>query len=134
MTKPEKKVKEFVYSQEKGTLHYRDGDEVTRLGSGYSGQPPYVNDAGAQALRARGPIPAGTYRISWPWDHIRLGPISFFLEPDPSNNMFGRSGFFIHGDNSSGNQSASHGCIILSRAVRGKVAERLPQCRTLVVL
>jgi hypothetical protein len=44
------------------------------------------------------------------------------LEPDPTNEMFGRGDFLIHGDNSEGNFSASEGCIILAHDVRVKIA------------
>ena len=33
----------------------------------------------------------------------------------------GRSAFLVHGDNSAGNHSASHGCIILNRIVRDRM-------------
>lgn len=45
-----------------------------------------------------------------------------FLEPFQSNDMMGRSGFFIHGDNRYGNRTASHGCIILPRKARDEIA------------
>ena len=129
-----KNAKEFVYSQETGVLHYRQGDEVTRIGKGYAGSPPFVNDPSAEALVARGPIPRGSYRCSWAFRHVRLGPVAIFLEPDPSNDMHGRSGFFIHGDNAFGNQTASNGCIVLSRPQRERIEALLPKCRTLVVV
>jgi len=34
------------------------------------------------------------------------------LKPDPSNEMYGRDAFLIHGDNST--ESGSQGCIILN--------------------
>jgi hypothetical protein len=37
--------------------------------------------------------------------------------------MEGRDGFLIHGDNKLGNRSASHGCIILDRVTRQKIAD-----------
>jgi hypothetical protein len=37
------------------------------------------------------------------------------------HDAHGRSSFLIHGDNSLGNHTASHGCIILSRMVREKM-------------
>lgn len=115
---------ELTYSQATGVLHHRQGDTVKRLGRGYSGQPPYVNKPEAEALRAAGPIPRGTYRVHRPFDHVRLGPWSLYLEP--KTPIHGRSGFFIHGDNRLGNQTASHGCIILPRAVRQAVADLAP--------
>jgi hypothetical protein len=36
--------------------------------------------------------------------------------------MFGRSGFFIHGDNQAMNHTASEGCIILPHAARIAIA------------
>lgn len=113
----------LIYTLSKGSLAYvAEGENPRIIGRGYSGHPPYVNDAAAASLKARGPIPRGVYRVSHPWDHVRLGPVSFFLEPDPSNVMFRRSGFFIHGDNEYGNNSASNGCIILPRKARDEVA------------
>lgn len=97
------------------------GGEATpgkRLARGYSGHPPFVNDPTAQAVVARGPIPVGNYNIGRAFNHVRLGPCVFYLDPWNDNAMHGRSGFFIHGDNEFGNQTASHGCIILSRAIR----------------
>lgn len=128
-------MKELVYAQATGRLWLRDeatAEKVAPLGRGYSGHPPYVNQTDAEALVARGPIPRGAYRLVGPFNHVRLGPVCFFLDPVRSNQMFGRSGFLIHGDNAMGNQTASHGCIILSRAIREKIATT--PVRTLVVV
>lgn len=117
---------EIVYSQSKGVVWFRplgEDQNTSRLGKGYSGHPPYVNDAEAEALKARGPIPRGSYRIGRSFDHVRLGPLSMYLDPLKGTEQFGRSGFFIHGDNSYGNYSASHGCIILGRSIRAKIAD-----------
>jgi len=43
------------------------------------------------------------------------------LTPDPANEMYGRGGFLIHGDNGRGNQSSSEGCIILNRNIRNQI-------------
>lgn len=113
----------LIYSQSKGSLcHVVEGQDPAILGRGYSGHPPYVNDPDAQALKARGPIPRGRYRVSSPWDHVRLGPVVFFLEPVDPKQMMGRSGFLIHGDNKYGNRTASFGCIVISRKVRDDLA------------
>jgi len=48
----------------------------------------------------------------------RRGSLTIPLIPSSSNQMFGRSGFLIHGDNSCGCDSASEGCVILPRWVR----------------
>jgi hypothetical protein len=43
------------------------------------------------------------------------------LDPSPGNDMHGRSGFYIHGDNNRGDNSASTGCIILGKAIRKRI-------------
>jgi lipoprotein-anchoring transpeptidase ErfK/SrfK len=114
----------LLYSQSTGVLCYAPSGENPRiLARGYSGHPPYVNDAAAQARKAAGPIPRGRYRVGHPFDHVRLGRVVFYLDPHPANEMFGRSGFFIHGDNRYGNRTASHGCIVVNRAARDEVAK-----------
>ncbi len=45
------------------------------------------------------------------------------LDPDPGNQMFGRDGFLIHGDNMAMNHTASEGCIILGRPIREQIAD-----------
>ena len=113
----------LIYSQSKGSMCDATDEKNPRiLGRGYSGHPPFVNDPCAEALKARGPIPRGKYRVSHPWNHVRLGSVAMFLEPVDPAAMKGRSGFFIHGDNSYGNNTASHGCIILSRKIRDEIA------------
>ena len=119
-------VRELVYDQRKGIIWYREGDETKRLGKGYSGHPPYVNAQEAEALKARGPIPRGRYRVVLLGDLVRFGPMVLALTPLKGTELFGRSGFLIHGDNSYGNNSASHGCIILSRGIRDGIASLLP--------
>ena len=68
-----------------------------------------------QTKKDRGPIPEGKYTITNSCDKPRE---RCNLKPDSSNSMFGRTGFQIHGDNGKGNQSASHGCIILKQEDR----------------
>lgn len=109
----------FIYVQRTGHL-YTDSGKI--LGNGYSGRGPGLNNPHMQNVRAVGPAPCGSYTIDparTPVDH--LGPLAMPLEPDPKNQMFGRSEFFIHGDNASGNHSASDGCIILPHATRQQI-------------
>ena len=56
------------------------------------------------------------------YDNPKLGAFAMSLTPDPSNEMFNRSGFFIHGDTSAMNHSASEGCIIIGRSFRNQLA------------
>lgn len=128
-------MKEYVYAQATGRLWLRDEqsqEKAKSVGRGYSGHPPYVNQTEAEAMVARGPIPRGSYRLHGPFNHSRLGPVCFYMEPAKGNTMFGRSGFLIHGDNQNGDQSGSHGCVILSRAIREQIATT--PVRTFVVV
>jgi hypothetical protein len=96
--------------------------EVTRdgtwIGVGYSGQPTCKNDPEKCSVVNEGPIPPGRYIIGSPRDTDTHGPFVLPLTPSADNEMFGRSGFLIHGDSLKHPGTASHGCIILSRAVR----------------
>lgn len=78
-----------------------------------------------------GPIPAGTYTIEAPMDDDHVGVFALPLTPDPANEMFGRSAFFIHGDNPELDHSASDGCIILARVFREQINDS--DDRTLIV-
>jgi hypothetical protein len=62
----------------------------------------------------------GTYTIGAPTRE--KGPLTLPLTPAPGNNMHGRDGFLIHGDNPSHPGASSEGCIILPRAARSKIA------------
>ena len=96
------------------------------LGEGYSGKPPFVNNADAQHRKGLGPIPRGVYRVGEPYTHGTRGPLVMRLTPKQGNQMFGRSHFLIHGDNRHGNRSASRGCIVLRRDLREVVASHVP--------
>lgn len=89
------------------------------VGSGYAGHPPHVNDPAATAMHGIGPLPVGVYAICEPEDRPQsAGVFVLPLVPDPGNEMFGRSAFYIHGDNPLGNQTASDGCIVTGRGTR----------------
>jgi hypothetical protein len=96
------------------------------LGIAYSGGecglvPEAVNNPAYMDKQNVGPIPVGIYRIGAPVDTVTHGPYFLPLTPDPSNRMYGRSGFGVHGDSivKPGRESASDGCIVgLQRNVR----------------
>ncbi len=122
-------MKRLIYVQVTGVVRLAASPEDTapvRLGVGYSGRPPYVNDREAEAMVSRGPIPRGHYRTIGPFDNQRLGPVVWFLTPSRETQMFGRSGFFIHGDNEFQNRTASAGCIVLQRPVRDRLVAAGP--------
>jgi hypothetical protein len=92
------------------------------VGHGYAGHGEGLNNPAMIGTPDVGPLPIGTYTIGPHQDNPHVGLFAMRLTPDPANEMFGRAGFFIHGDNVEMNHTASDGCIILPRAVRQDVA------------
>ena len=84
--------------------------------SGYSGaKGKSLNNPAMQDVRNVGPIPQGFYYIDPQKSNEKF---TAFMRLTPGQEIYGRSGFLIHGDNKRRNQSASEGCIILPRDVR----------------
>jgi len=109
----------WTYKQSTGQmLHF--GNEV---GIGYSGNTSGLNNPDAQDEHMVGPAPQGFYTIGAAENHPRLGPLAMPLEPHSSNQMFGRSGFFIHGDNAAMDHTASDGCLIFSHEIRLMISQ-----------
>ena len=108
------------YNQTSGELSHCD-DLVYIIGVGYSGKGDGKNNSLWQNIPFQGPIPEGIYTIGSPFDSTTHGPHVFQLTPDPKNNMYGRSGFLIHGDSIKNPGDASEGCIVLGRDVRYKL-------------
>lgn len=104
----------WIYQQSTGQLDH-DDDFV---GIGYSGHGTGLNNPSQQAIPDMGPLPGGYYTIGEAITHPHLGPVAMPLEPHTDTITFGRSEFFIHGDNPHGDHSASKGCIILIRVIR----------------
>lgn len=97
-----------------------DGNLVQQL---YAGCGIGRNNPAAQSLHVEGPLPVGGYTIgeleathTTAEGHVLTD--SAALIPDPENEMFGRSGFRIHGRKSAVDESASNGCIILDHGPR----------------
>lgn len=107
------------YEQATGRLYRPDG---THAATGYAGgncgkNPEGANNPDMQDVKSVGPLPKGVYTKGEVVLQSHLGPFAIPLVPHEDNQMFGRSGFFMHGDTTpSGN--ASEGCIIQTRAVR----------------
>jgi Protein of unknown function (DUF2778) len=114
----------WTYVQKTGEL-LRDGNHRAFGYSGYNdpanGQLGKNNPA-LQNMHDVGPIPVGQYDIGSPTDTVTHGPFVLPLTPHPTNQMFGRSGFLIHGDSVVEPGTASRGCIIMSRQVRNDIA------------
>lgn len=107
----------WTYDQSSGQL-FRDGQIV---GTGYAGNGEGKNNPAMQHVSNVGPIPRGRYRIGPPHDTKLHGPFVLPLTEDPANEMFGRSGFLIHGDSIAAPGTASEGCIIMARSIREKI-------------
>jgi hypothetical protein len=107
----------WKYVQRSGELFHNDN----HVAFGYSGLHEGKNNPEMQEHGGMGPLPVGVYTIMPPRDTPTHGPYVIPLMPDTSNQMFGRSGFLIHGDSSEHPGEASHGCIILARRVREQI-------------
>ena len=107
----------WIYIQTSGKMFAPDGE---LLAVGYSGHGEGRNNPAMQAVHDVGPIPVGWYDIGPPHDTTEHGPFVMALTPHEGNQMFGRSAFLCHGDNST--HDASKGCIIFSpRSLREKI-------------
>jgi hypothetical protein len=109
----------WTYAQRDGDLQH-DG---THIAYGYSGSEPGQNCPADQSIPDLGPIPAGRYAIGTAISTTHLGPLAMPLTPDPTNQMFGRSGFWIHGDSIAHPGDGSLGCIVLAHPVRLQLAQ-----------
>jgi hypothetical protein len=106
----------WTYAQKTGNL-WQDGKLVA---TGYSGGGEGKNDPSMQAVENVGPIPQGSWIISGPpIDTPKHGPYVLTLTAAQGTNVFGRSGFLMHGDNATG--TASEGCVIMPRVAREQV-------------
>lgn len=110
----------WIYEQATGAMFDPSGK---LLAIGYSGAGAWKNSPADQNLPCKGPLPQGTYTIGKPVDTMTHGPFVLPLAPNATNQMFGRSGFLIHGDSIVNPGSASEGCIILPRYARERINE-----------
>jgi hypothetical protein len=92
------------------------------IAHGYSGgncgkNPEWVNNSESEQNHGA-TIPQGLYHRGVLVPHSQLGVDAIQLVPDQSTVLYGRSGFYVHGDNQDCNKSASEGCIILPHDIR----------------
>lgn len=109
----------WTYKISTGEWIDSDGDLV---GTGYSGNGDGLNNSSVANVPRVGPIPPGQYTIGPAYHDPEKGPCVMRLTPDPSNEMFGRSGFLCHGDNVAANHTASEGCIVSGPSVRNIIS------------
>jgi RHS repeat-associated protein len=124
----------WEYAQNSGKLTYIDDKTGVRTlkAIGYAGKGLGKNNAnwdnirGGKNIPNSGPLPAGKYTFAPMIENYVTSrgvslPFTMQLIPDPENEMFGRSGFLAHGDNST--HTASDGCLIFDRAMRKAIDE-----------
>jgi len=109
---------QFRYSNKVGEfINGRNGKNY----SAYSGDCDHYNDENSMKLKCKGPIPIGKWEVTGIEEST--GPLTARLQPCPGTDVFGRSGFLIHGDNSKMNLTASQGCIIVNRECREQIKQ-----------
>jgi Tlde1 domain len=106
----------LFYSQSKG-IWTDDQGEVIVAGC-YAGNGQWKNDPASQALRDHGPLPRGKYSISPPHTIPHLG-LAMCLTPAPTNEMYGRGGFFAHLENRAHPGESSDGCVVFENDAVG---------------
>lgn len=111
----------YTFNRVAGMFRAPDGRVL--CSTAYSGHGAGINNPAKEAVHDVGPIPAGTWLIGPPQTpQTHLGPLALPLTPAPGTDAFGRTGFFIHGDNARMDHSASDGCVILPHDARAAVA------------
>lgn len=109
----------WIYKQSTGELFDKDILVATGYAGGNGGQNlEGRNNPDMQNVKSVGPLPQGLYTQGKPVMQSHLGPYAIPLIPDPNNEMFGRSAFYMHGDSIQKPGCASEGCVIVPRSVR----------------
>ena len=99
---------------------------------GYSGCGKGKNNPAMQNVKNVGVIPLGYYTIGEAYKDAHKGQLTMTLTPDSDNEMYGRSGFLIHGDSIANPGTASEGCIIANFQTRQMIS--LSECKRLQVI
>lgn len=109
----------FIYEQSTGNLYFNGAGCRVLIASGYAGSKDCRNRPDLDHVKAQGPLPKAFYRMR-EVEHPRFASPCIRLTPEVNSVMHGRSGFYIHGDDGSGD--ASHGCIVMQRNFRLAIA------------
>ena len=99
----------WTYYQCNGLLISEDQETTLHC---YSGIDEGKNNPDMQGVIEKGPIPEGMYTAQEPFASDTHGPFAMRLEPDPGNDMLGRSAFMYHADSINHPGRASNGCIV----------------------
>lgn len=106
----------WAFKQSTGEIFDKEG---VLLATGYAGHGEGKNNPSMQTVSRVGPLPRGVYTMKELYLKTpKHGPFVIKLEPEPTNEMFGRSAFLVHGDSKSDPGGASLGCIIADRKSR----------------
>lgn len=111
-------MKGLQYEQATGTLRVVNGGHATPIAKGYAGRGAGRDNPSRQQVRNEGPLPQGRYSM-WVVEHRRFVSPAIKLA-QTEGETYGRSGFWIHGDNRE--NDASQGCIVLDRRSRECIA------------
>ena len=111
----------WVFESSTGKFYTPDGSLES---SGYAGgncgrNMEGINNPNMQNIPKVGPLPEGLYTRGKLIPESHLGKDAIELIPDPSNEMFNRSDFYLHGDTEKPH-CASEGCIIQPHPARMK--------------
>jgi Protein of unknown function (DUF2778) len=128
----------WMYFQSTGQLLHVDADGYADYAAtGYAGygiglNNPAMQDVAGNHPDPSGPLPQGPYSIgpmqlNYTQEGVQL-PDSMRLTPDPSNQMFHRGGFLLHGPHANDQQNSSTGCPVLEKSVRRKVGHSNDKC------
>lgn len=104
----------WLYQQVTGNLYWVSQNGSHLLHSvGYAGKGKGKNNPEWEMVHDFGPAPRGLYDIGEVvLEHPRVGAFALPLIPRPTNEMFGRAGFFMHGDNPAHIGDSSDGCLV----------------------
>ena len=111
-------MKGFRYEQASGTLWVVNGGYAAPVAQGYSGRGVGRDNPERQHERNVGPLPQGTYHMQQLVNRRFVSPAIKVTQIE--GETFGRSGFWIHGDNTT--RDTSEGCIVVDRATRECIA------------
>lgn len=114
-------------------LWINEVEQLITVATPYSGHGVGLNNPAEIPTHNIGPLPLGVWGIGEWFDHPHLGKMVAALTPIDVPNLYGRSGFFIHGDNSLHNHSASNGCLVLDHNVRKAVKDSVATRLTVIV-
>ena len=105
-----------IYQQSTGRMTCTNNTthEVYAQCDGYAGRGNGRNNPDAQNIPNVGSVPRGEYTVGESFRHPHAGAGTRRLTPANGNEMNGRAGFLIHGDNAC--HDASEGCPVLPPA------------------